>query len=238
MTVQRNKAIVGANAFAHEAGIHQHGMMNNSMTYEIMTPESVGIPQSSLVLGKHSGRHALGKRYQELGFSLSKVELDNAYKAFTGLADKKKDIYDADLIALVQNANGEVPDTYTFENMHVISGTHVTPTATVRLRYEEKIFEDSSVGDGPVDAVFHAIDRIVVMKNRLTSYSINSITQGKDAMGEVLLQIECDGLSYVGKAASTDVVEASAKAYLKAINRAIYNRKEEEVVKVNQTSKV
>ena len=229
MTVQRNKAIVGANAFAHEAGIHQHGMLNNSMTYEIMTPESVGVPQSTLVLGKHSGRHALAKRYQELGFSLIESELNTAYLSFTKLADKKKDIYDADLIAIMQNGKGEFKEKYILENMHVISGTAIMPTATIRLRDNENLLEDSSVGDGPVDAAFRAIDRIVGQENRLTSYSVNSISKGKDAMGEVLLQIERDGISYVGKATSTDVVEASAKAYLKAINRAECNGKKETV---------
>jgi len=227
MTVQRNKAIVGANAFAHEAGIHQHGMLNNSMTYEIMTPESVGVPQSKLVLGKHSGRHALVKRYEELGFALDESELNNAYQSFTKLADKKKDIYDADLIAIMQNGDGAIKEKYVLENMHVISGTALMPTATIRLRDGEKKMEDSSVGDGPVDAAFRAIERIVGQKNRLISYSVNSISQGKDAMGEVLLQIESNGIYYVGKATSTDVVEASAKAYLKAVNRAISNGEKE-----------
>jgi 2-isopropylmalate synthase len=219
MYVQRNKAIVGANAFAHEAGIHQDGMLKHAQTYEIMTPESVGFPKSLLVLGKHSGRHALGKRYSELGYKLTKEELNKAYEIFTGLADKKKEIYDADLIAIMQDEIANIPETYTLESIQVLSGTQITPTATVRLRKGKDSIEDSSIGDGPVDAACRAIDRITKIKAKLINYSIKGVTKGKDAMGEVLVQIEYDGTSYVGRAASTDVVEASAKAYLNAVNR-------------------
>ncbi|MFC1501971.1 2-isopropylmalate synthase [bacterium] len=220
--VQRNKAIVGANAFAHEAGIHQHGMLKNSQTYEIMTPQSVGVPESSLVLGKHSGRHALAKRYTELGFDLTKEELNRVYQAFTNLADKKKSIYDADLIALAQDSMTTIPETFTLENMQVVSGSGVTPTATVKLRKGETVLEDSSIGDGPVDAVYRAIERITGIQSNLMNYSLNSITRGKDAMGEVVVQLQHKENSYAGCSASTDVVEASAKAYLHAVNQIIY----------------
>ena len=219
MYVQRNKAIVGANAFAHEAGIHQDGMLKHAQTYEIMTPESVGYPQSLLVLGKHSGRHALEKRYAELGYKLSKEELNKAYELFTGLADKKKEVYDADLIAIIQDEITTISETYVFEGIQIFSGSRLTPTATVRIRKGKKIIEDSSIGDGPVDAACRAIDRITKVKAKLVDYSIKGVTKGKDAMGEVLVQVEYENTSYVGRAASTDVVEASAKAYLNAVNR-------------------
>jgi 2-isopropylmalate synthase len=224
--VQRNKAIVGANAFAHEAGIHQHGVMKNAMTYEIMTPQSVGVPQSSLVLGKHSGRHALSKRYKELGFQLSKEELNQVYKAFTDLSDKKKSIYDADLMALMQDSMSHIQETFLLESMQVISGSGVTPTATVKIRRGEAILEDSSIGDGPVDAVYRAIERITGIQSNLLNYALNSISEGKDAMGEVTVQLQHKQASYAGCSASTDVVEASAKAYLHAVNQIIHRNGE------------
>lgn len=220
--VQRNKAIVGANAFAHEAGIHQDGVIKNPLTYEIMTPQSVGIPESVLILGKHSGRHALGKRLEELGYKLSKEELERLYRAFIQLADKKKEVYDTDLMALVQDQEAEPFSVYTLENLQVLSGRHLIPTASVCLRKgkEEKI-ESSSTGDGPVDAVCKAIDRITGMSAKLTEYSINAMTKGKDALGEVFVRIEVNDKTFTGRATSTDVIEASAKAYLNAINQAL-----------------
>jgi len=219
--VQRNKAIVGTNAFAHEAGIHQDGILKYKETYEIMTPQSVGIPESMLILGKHSGRHALSKRYKELGFALSKEELDQAYSLFTKLADKKKEIYDADLMAILQNEVSERPEAFSFIGLQVVSGTRLIPTATVRLRKGRDDIEDSSTGDGPVDAACRAIDRLCGVSGKLIHYSLTAVTTGKDALGEVLLQIDHGGRTYTGRAASTDVVEASAKAYLNAINQAI-----------------
>ncbi len=222
MHVQRNKAIVGANAFAHEAGIHQDGMIKDKRTYEIMTPESVGILQSALVLGKHSGRHALAKQYAKLGYELCKKDLDKAYTEFKQLADKKKDIYDADLMAILQDKIEEIPEVYEMMSMQVISGSRLSPTATVQLKKGDAILEDSAVGDGPVDAAYKAIDRLTEMPGKLLHYTINAVTIGKDAMGEVLVQVECGGDEYSGRAASTDVIEASAKAYLNAINRVFY----------------
>ncbi|NQT26713.1 2-isopropylmalate synthase [candidate division KSB1 bacterium] len=222
--VQRNKAIVGENAFAHEAGIHQDGMLKNPQTYEIMTPESVGISESSLVLGKHSGRHALTKRYKELGYELSKSELDKAYQTFTHLADKKKLVYDADLIAIVRDEISKIPEAYLMESVQVLSGSHLTPTATVRLKINDEVYEDSAIGDGPVDAACKAIDRITNISGKLVHYSIQAVTIGKDAMGEVLIKLEHENRQYNGQAASTDVIEASAKAYLSAVNRIIYTK--------------
>ncbi len=235
MEVQRNKAIVGANAFAHEAGIHQHGVIKNAMTYEIMTPESVGIPKSNLVLGKHSGRHALEKRYKELGFELSKDQLNKIYRIFTDVADRKRVVYDADLMALLQSNLSDVPEFYTLEDLHVLSGNNLTPTATVTLRKGDNIIKDSATGDGPVDAVYRAIERITSMSGELNSYSIKSVTRGKDALGEVFIQVDFEGVTYGSTAASTDVVEASAKAYLSALNIAYYAKiNREQTVKQNQ----
>jgi len=228
-TVQRNKAIVGENAFAHEAGIHQHGMMNNAQTYEIMTPESVGVPRSTLVLGKHSGRHALGKRYKELGYKLSKSELNETYTAFTQLADKKKSIHDEDLLAILPIYNHEFPEIYEFKGIQVLSGSTITPTATVRLSRENEEIEDSSIGDGPVDAVFNALERITGIPCTLTDYAINSIGTGKDAMGEVLLRVEYQKQSFSGRGTSTDVIEASAKAYINALNRIAFLLEKDEI---------
>lgn len=224
MAVQRNKAIVGANAFAHEAGIHQDGVLKNPQTYEIMTPESVGIQKSTLVLGKHSGRHALGKRYSELGYKLSREDLNKAYVAFTRIADKKKEVYDADLIAIIQDEITEIPETYSFSSMQIVSGTTMTPTATVKLLRDKQVLQDSAIGDGPVDAACRAIDRITGMKGKLSNYALHAVTTGKDAVGEVLVQVEYKGRCYSGRGASTDVVESSAKAYLNAMNSILYTQ--------------
>jgi 2-isopropylmalate synthase len=232
VTVQRNKAVVGSNAFAHEAGIHQDGVLKNPLTYEIMTPVSVGIPESVLVLGKHSGRHALSKRFSEMGCRLSKEELDRVYEAFTRLADKKKEVYDADLMMLLQEKTAETPAVFVLDGLQVLSGTRLIPTATVRIRRGGEVSENSSTGDGPVDAVCRAIDRITGCPARMTEYSLNAVTKGKDAMGEVLVQIECRKRVYTGRAASTDVIEASAKAYLNAVNQAVFHHERSATEKI------
>jgi 2-isopropylmalate synthase len=219
--VQPNKAIVGANAFAHEAGIHQHGMLSHALTYEIMTPESVGVPQSRLVLGKHSGRHAFKKRLQDLGVELSEDDLNKAFARFKELADKKKEVFDEDLLAIVEDEVLTLAETYTLDHLQFTSGTNIIPTATVRLRKEDEVLQESGWGDGPVDATFKAIDLITGMHPTLKDYGIRAITAGKDAQGEVIVSIEVDGQTVVGRGTSTDVVEASAKAYLNAVNRVV-----------------
>jgi 2-isopropylmalate synthase len=219
--VQPNKAIVGENAFAHEAGIHQDGVLKEKLTYEIMRPEDIGRASNKLVMGKHSGRHALAARLKDLGLDLSGPDLDKAFKKFKELADKKKEVYDEDLIAIVQDERIQIPETHTLEYLHVISGTGVIPSATVRLRKEGQVFQDSGVGDGPVDAVLNAIDAITGLKGRLQDYQLRAITGGKDAIGEVSLKVDFDGTVVTGKGASTDVIEASARAYLNALNRAV-----------------
>src|SRR5512145_562639 len=217
--VQPNKAVVGENAFAHEAGIHQDGVLKEKLTYEIMRPEDIGRPSNKLVLGKHSGRHALAARLKELGFDLAGSELDRAFRAFKDLADRKKEVYDEDLMAIATDEATKIPELYELDYLHVISGTGVIPSATVRLRKEGQLFQDSGVGDGPVDAVLAAIDAITGLKGRLQDYALRAATGGKDAIGEVAVKVDFDGTVVSGRGASTDVIEASARAYLSALNR-------------------
>ena len=217
--VQPNKTVVGENAFAHEAGIHQDGVLKEKLTYEIMRPEDIGRPSNKLVLGKHSGRHALAARLKDLGFDLAGAELDRAFKKFKELADRKKEVYDEDLMAMVADEATQVPETYTLDYLHSISGTGLIPSATVRLVKDGQTFQDSGVGDGPVDAALAAIDAITGLKGRLLDYALRAATGGKDAIGEVSVKVEFDGTVVSGKGSSTDVIEASARAYLNALNR-------------------
>lgn len=222
MLVQANKAIVGANAFAHEAGIHQAGVLRARETYEIMKPEDIGLADNRLVLGKHSGRNAFVDRLKDLGYEMSEENIEKAFKLFKALADKKKDITDRDLEALVADEVYVVPETYTIDQIEVSSGTHKTPQAKVRLMYQGKPLEATESGSGPVDAVYRAIDKIVNIKTNLVDYIIQSITGGTDAQGEVTVRIDQKGQIFVGHGASTDIVVASAKAYLAALNRLLY----------------
>jgi 2-isopropylmalate synthase len=219
--VQPNKAIVGENAFAHEAGIHQDGVLKEKLTYEIMKPEDIGRASNKLVLGKHSGRHALAARLKDLGFDLSGSDLDRAFRAFKDLADRKKEVYDEDLVAIVTDEVTQTAATYELEYLHVISGTGLVPSATVKLRKDGQVFQDSGTGDGPVDAALAAIDTITGLKGRLQDYALRSATSGKDALGEVSVKVDFDGTVVSGRAASTDVIEGSARAYLAAVNRLV-----------------
>lgn len=222
VAVQANKAIVGKNAFAHEAGIHQDGVLKKAITYEIMTPQTVGLPSSHIVMGKHSGRHALVKRYSELGFELSKEELDKAYLLFTKLADRKKLIFDEDLLVIIHDGIRAIPETYHLKYIQTIGGNQTIASATVRLAKEENILTDSATGDGPIDASYKAIDRITGMNGKLMDFSLQSVTRGKDAVGEVFVHVEFDNTTYTGQAASSDIIDASARAYLHALNKAIH----------------
>lgn len=224
MVVQRNKAIVGANAFAHEAGIHQDGILKERTTYEIMRPEDVGISGSELVLGKHSGRHALFTHMARMGFEVKESQKEEVYNRFKDLADKKKYIYDDDLIAIMREHMADVPQVYQMDYLHVATGTSTVPTATVRLKKGEQVTQDSACGDGPVDATLKTIDRITGVPGTLEDYSIQAVTRGEDAMGEVSVTVGW-GSDYISaKAASTDIVEASAKAYLNALNTYLFAR--------------
>ncbi|MDD8019354.1 MAG: 2-isopropylmalate synthase [Bacteroidota bacterium] len=234
MHIQRNKAIVGDNAFAHEAGIHQDGMLKNAITYEIMTPQSVGIKHSTLVLGKHSGRHALKQRYAELGYNLSHEEIEKAYTVFTKIADEKKQIFDDDLVAILQDEISAMNETYKLETFQVTSGLNLVPTATVGLKKGSEFFQDSATGDGPVDAAYRAIERITGISVELLDYSIKSVAWGRDAIGEVFVKIAIDGYVFNGRSASTDVITGSVKAYLNAINHAVgarYRKEKESLVR-------
>ena len=219
--VQRNKAIVGENAFAHEAGVHQHGMMANRQTYEIMRPEDIGVPASKLVLGKHSGRHALEERIEAMGFKLPAEQLDEVFEKFKILADKKKDIYDADIEAIIDQQIGSVTEVWRLESLQTATGTNAVSMATITLSKEGVSATDAATGDGPVDAIYEAIRRITGVKLTLTDYSLRALTGGKDAQGEVTIEVDSDGRKFRARGLSTDIVEASAKAYLAAVNRVL-----------------
>jgi 2-isopropylmalate synthase len=222
MIVQPNKAIVGRNAFAHEAGIHQDGVIKEKLTYEIMRPEDVGIKESKLVMGKHSGRHALREKYKELGFELSNAELEKAYILLKKVADKKKEIFDEDLIVTVRDALRIVPAVYKLKYIQSTGGNQIIATATIVLEKEKGTFQDSATGDGPVDAALRAVDRITGLEGKLVEYTVRSVTRGADAVGEVFMKVDFGKTSFIGKAASLDIVDASARAYLDAVNKMIH----------------
>lgn len=236
MPVQPNKAIVGANAFAHEAGIHQDGMLKHNQTYEIMQPETVGLNRSKLVLGKHSGRHALKVHLQEMGYELSQEELDSAFKRYKELADKKKVITDADLEALIEDQSFQSQEVFSLEGLQVACGTMGMPTATVKLRGPEgEQYTHASVGTGPVHATYKTIDAIIGVPNTLVEFNVSAVTEGIDALGEVTVRLQADSSSiplrtspqngqvrlrtFGGYGADTDIIVASAKAYLAALNK-------------------
>ena len=224
--VQPNKAIVGANAFRHESGIHQDGVIKMPITYEIMDPRTVGIPASSLVLGKLSGRHAFKERLAELGYSLSDEDFDRAFSAFKELADKKKEITDRDIESLIAQELRTVSEVYHLDRVQVSCGDRGIPTATVRLIAPDgQVLADAALGTGPVDAVYKAINRIVGVPNELIEFSVKSVTEGIDAIGEVLIRIESEGITYTGRGADTDIIVASTKAYMNALNRLLAARK-------------
>lgn len=219
--VQPNKAIVGKNAFAHESGIHQDGVLKERSTYEIMTAESVGIPTNTLVLGKHSGRAAFKARVVEMGYNLDDKHIEEAFTAFKDLADKKKEIFDEDIEAIILGRMSEAKKYYSLEYVGFNSGSNLIATATLKLQKDSgEIIVDSSTGEGPVDASFKAVERISGVEGRLKSYKINAVTQGKDAQGEVtvIVEFENSGISVSGKGYSTDVLIASVEAYINALN--------------------
>lgn len=217
--VQRNKAVVGRNAFAHEAGIHQDGMLKERRTYEIMRPEDVGVPRTDLVLGKHSGRHALRERLAQLGYHPNEEQLDAVFQEFKVLADKKKEIYDSDIEALVEGHIRGVPDVWQLTGLHTLAGTGVMATATVRLRKTGGgEFQDAAIGDGPIDAVFRAMERITGIEAKLNDFQVRSVSSGKDAQGEVSVEVSYQDRFYRSRGISTDIIEASARAYLGAVN--------------------
>ncbi len=219
-SVQPNKAVVGQNAFRHASGIHQDGVIKERSTYEIMDPRSIGIPGSSLVLGKLSGRAGLRARLEELGYSLSQDELNQVFEAFKELADKKREVTALDLEALMSDKRRSDDELYKLEHVQVSCGDHDIPTATVRLTDPTgNVLTDAAIGTGPVDAVCLAIDRILQVPNTLVELSIGSVTEGTDAIGDVTIRLEKEGKIYTGRGSSTDILVASAKAYLNALNK-------------------
>ncbi len=223
--VQPNKAIVGANAFAHESGIHQDGLLKEKTTYEIIRPEDIGLQSTKLVMGKHSGRHAFKTRLKELGFTLSQEEVEGLFERFKRLADQKKDIYDEDLEALVSEATARTPELFSLVDLSITSGLTQKPTATIKLKVGEEIFDRMEHGDGPVDATYKAIVAISNTKSTLRSFDVKSITGGTDALGEVSVSLEEEGRVVRGNGADTDIIVAAAKAYIDALNKLAARKK-------------
>ncbi|HEU0265578.1 MAG TPA: 2-isopropylmalate synthase [Geobacterales bacterium] len=219
IVVQPNKAVVGANAFAHESGIHQHGMLMDKSTYEIMTPESVGLKATTLVLGKHSGRHAFKKRLQEMGYDLDEEMLNKAFERFKSLADLKKEVFDEDLDAIVADEVLRIDETFSLDHITVTCGSFAVATATVQMEIEGKPVRTAELGDGPVDATLKAIKKLTKTKAKLLQYQVGSVTGGTDAQGEVTVRLADGDRTVVGRGSSTDIIEASAKAYINALNR-------------------
>jgi 2-isopropylmalate synthase len=222
MVVQPNKAIVGANAFAHTSGIHQDGLLKEKSTYEIMRPESIGLVQSKMVMGKLSGRHAFRQRIEELGYKPTDEELNQAFDRFKRLADQKKEIYEEDLEVIISEEIARIPERYALKALHVVSGTGHKPTADVALEIDGRPVEQSGAGDGPVDAAYRTIAAMTATKSRLLSYAVKAITGGTDAQGEVTVRLEENGRTVTGYGADTDIIVASARAYLNALNKLAY----------------
>lgn len=218
VSVQPNKAVVGDNAFAHESGIHQHGVLNNRETYEIMTPESIGLTMNKMVIGKHSGRHAFRDKVQSMGYEITEEDLDKAFEEFKSLADKKKEIFDKDVEAILTNRGTKADDKYKLLRFVINSGNTITTTASVVLSNEGKEIEGISFAGGPVDAAFSAIDKCLDIDVALEDYSLQSITEGTDALGYSIVKLRYDGNHYTGRGMSVNVVEASIKAYINAVN--------------------
>jgi len=217
--VPPNKAIIGANAFSHSSGIHVDGFLKQRETYEIMRPEDVGMMESRVVLTARTGRHGLLDRLRKLGYPLSDEELDQAYRRFLLVADKKQEVFDEDLMAIMHDEIHDLPATFELQYLHINSGTSAIPTATVRLRIKDATREGAAIGDGPVDAVCRAISQVTNTAAKLQRYEIHGVTSGTEAMGEVTVQLEEGGRKVVGRSASTDVIEASAKAYIDGLNK-------------------
>ena len=225
IVVQPNKAVVGANAFAHEAGIHQDGVLKNKMTYEIMEPETVGLTSNRLVLGKHSGRHAFKQRLSELGYDLEEKDLNRVFEKFKELADKRKEILDEDIEVLIAEEILRIPDTFKLDYLNVVSGTVAVPTATVKLLIDGKVEQNAGFGIGPIDATFNTIAKMTKTRSKLLRFSINAISGGTDAQGEVTVRLQENGLIALGKGADPDIFTASAKAYINGLNRLEYLKK-------------
>jgi len=225
MHVQPNKAIVGANAFAHESGIHQDGLLKEKMTYEIMRPEDIGLKQTELILGKHSGRHAFRTRLQELGYDLEPEEIESAFVKFKHLADQKKEIFDEDIETLVTEEFSKIPAVFMLMDLKVASGMGVVPKSTVKMKIRGRSLQKTAKGDGPVDATYKAIAGITKTKSNLLKFEVKGITGGTDALGEVVVTLEENGKNARGQGADTDIIVAAAKAYINALNKIASRKK-------------
>jgi 2-isopropylmalate synthase len=222
--VPPNKAVVGGNAFSHSSGIHVDGFLKQRETYEIMRPEDVGVMESRVVLTARTGRHGLRDRLKKLGYTLSQHELNQAYQRFLLVADKKQEVFDEDLMAIVHDEIHPLPETYQLEYLQIYSGTSAIPTATVRIRFQDETRQGAATGDGPVDAACKAISAVTQTSAKLLRYEIRAVTAGAEAMGEVIVHLEADGRRVAGRGASTDVIEASAKAYIDGLNKLAVSR--------------
>ena len=224
MRIPPSKAIVGKNAFAHSSGIHVDGFLKERETYEIMQPEDVGFPRSEVVLTARTGRHGLRHRLEKMGYTLSSEEVEKVYKRFLIIGDKKQEVFDEDLVAIIQDEIHPIPEIYHIEYLHTSSGTGTIPTSTVRVRIGEEVKQMAACGDGPVDATYKAIEAVVNIPVKIAQYEIRAVTSGTEALGEVTVQLEGRGMTVMGRGASTDIIEASAKAYIDAINRLVYRQ--------------
>ena len=224
MAIPPNKAVVGSSAFAHSSGIHVDGFLKKRETYEIMRPQDVGFPRSRVVLTARTGRHGIRDRLEKLGYRLSQKDLEKVYRRFLSIADKKQEVFDEDLMAIIQDEVHPVPEMYHIEYLHTSSGTGTIPTATVRIRVGNESRQIAACGDGPVDAVYKAINLAVDIPVKVTQYEIQAVTSGAEAIGEVTVRLEGKGAGVIGRGASTDIIEASAKAYINAINRLVYQK--------------
>ncbi len=223
---QPNKAVVGANAFAHESGIHQHGVLSEKSTYEIMTPESIGLKQNRMVLGKLSGKHAFEERLKDMGYHLGAEEVSKAFEKFKDLADKKKEIRDCDIEAIIQEKTFQIPQVIELDSFQINSGNKLISTSVVKIKKGTQVITEAATGDGPVDAAFNAIERIIGMELKLEDYNLSAVTEGKDALGEVTVRISRDQKISLGRGISTDIIEASIKAFINAINKMVHEHGE------------
>jgi 2-isopropylmalate synthase len=225
IVVQPNKAVVGANAFAHEAGIHQDGVLKNPMTYEIMEPETVGLKSNKLVMGKHSGRHAFRDKLADMGYELNEDDFHRLFKRIKALADKRKEILDEDIEVVIAEEILRVPYKYEMDYLNVVSGNMAVPTATVRLRIDGQEAQSAGFGVGPIDAAFNTIAKMTGTRSKLIRFSVTSISGGMDAQGEVTVRLKENGLVVLGRGADPDIITASAKAYINGLNRLEYLKK-------------
>jgi len=222
LLIARNKPVIGDNVFSHEAGIHQDGVLKHRETYEIMKPDKIGRPAETLVLGRHSGKHSLKEKLRQYSISLNSEQFDRAYEKFTHIADVKKEVYDEDVINIVASVLGKFQEGFQLDYFHIYSGNSLIPSATVRIKRNGEECTAAETGDGPVDAIFKSIDSALGTVQSLKEYSVYAIGSGKDAQGQVKLILEIEGEDFVGKGASTDIIEASALAYINAINRHLF----------------